>query len=210
MKSLLLDRYNQISVALLVTVIVVAHIVAYASVPALYDWRRNTISDLAAQQYAHNWIMRTGLIAFGGILIVGIINKSLHKIAVWYVDLPILLYAASVLLAGVFSIKPFFPVEAYSQTHDSLHSFFATLTGISISVGIFCHAFPFSGKARSSIIVDFAFLMAVIALSASFGLAESSLPDYVGVIQRAMWLVGLTWLALFYEGRPPRTDPKHN
>jgi len=205
--KILFGRYDQISVALLVVVIVIAHIVAYTSVPALYDWRRNTISDLAAQQYAHNWIMRLGFIAFGSILMIGIINKLLRKLAIWYVDLPIFLYAASLLLAGVFSIKPFFPVEAYSQTHDSLHSFFATLSGISISIGIFCHPFPFSGKTRRSIVVDFALFAAVIALSALFGLAESSFPDYVGIIQRLMWLVGLTWLALFYDGELKKSAP---
>jgi len=199
MNKLLFRNYNQIGVVLLVIVIVIAHIVAYKSVPSLYDWRRNTISDLAAQQYAYGWIMRLGFIAFGSILAAGIINKFFHRLAIWYVDLPILLYAASVLLAGVFSIKPFFPVEAYSQTHDSLHSFFATLSGISISIGIFCHPLPFSGKTRKSIILDFALFAAVIMLSALFGFAESSFPDYVGVIQRLMWLVGLTWLALFYD-----------
>jgi len=199
MKNVLFRRYSQISVALLVTVILAAHIVAYVSVPSLYDWRRNTMSDLAAQQYTYDWIMRAGLIAFGGILIVGIINKFCHRLAIYYVDVPIFLYAASVLLAGVFSIKPFFPVETYSQVHDKLHSFFATLSGISISIGIFCHPFPFSGKTRSSLTIDFVLFAAVIALSALFGFAESAFPSYVGIIQRLMWLVGLTWLALFYE-----------
>ena len=208
MKNLLFRKYNKISVALLVIVILIAHIVAYANVPSLYDWRRNTISDLAAQQYTYGWIMRTGLIAFGSILIVGIIHKFLHRIAIWYVDLPIFLYAASVLLAGVFSIKPFFPVEAYSQIQDKLHSFFATLSGISISIGIFCHTFPFSGKTRKSITIDFTLFAAVILLSAIFGFAESALPGYVGIIQRLMWLVGLTWLALFYDGGLQKAHPK--
>lgn len=64
---------------------------------------------------------------------------------------------------------------------------------------VLCHPFPFSGKTRQSIIIDFALFAAVVMLSALFGFAESAFPDYVGIIQRLMWLTGLTWLALFYD-----------
>lgn len=199
MKNLSFLKYNQISVVLLVIFILVAHIVAYINVSPLYDWHRNTISDLAAQQYAYSWVMQSGFVCFGIILIVGIIRKFLRRTAIWYVDIPIFLYAASVLLTGVFSIKPFFPVEAYSQTHDRLHSFFATSTGIAISIGIFCHPFPLTGKNRKILIIDFVVFAIVVVLSAFFGLAESASSPYVGIIQRSIWLVGLIWLALFYN-----------
>ena len=149
--------------------------------------------------------MQFGFIAFGIILIVGIIHKFIGKTAIWYVDVPIFAYGASVLLAGVFSIKPFFPIETYSQPEDTLHSFFATLTGISISIGIFCHPFLLTRKSRKNAIVDFTIFAVVVMLSALFGFAESSFPNYVGVIQRAVWFVGLTWLILIYNNGLQKT-----
>jgi hypothetical membrane protein len=199
MKNFLFPRYNQVSVVLLVVAILIAHFVAYINVSPLYDWRRNTISELAAQQYAYSWIMQSGFIVFGAVLIVGVIRKFLNRLAIWHVDIPIFLYASSVLLTGVFSVKPFFPVETYSQTHDKLHSFFATLSGVSISIGIFCHPFPLSGKSRRTVTFDFIVFAVVVALSAFFGLAESASASYVGIIQRSIWLFGLTWLALSYN-----------
>lgn len=194
-------KYNRIAVILFVIFILVAHLVVSLKAPALYDWRRNTISDLEAQAYTYAWIMRLGLILFGSILVAGIVLKFVRRAAVWHVDIPIFLYAASVLLTGVFSIKPFLPVESYSRPEDTLHSFFATLSGVSISVGILGHAFPFRDRSRRIIVIDFAVFALVVGLSALFGLAESTLPNYVGLVQRLMWLIGLAWLALVYDSK---------
>jgi hypothetical membrane protein len=70
----LITKYNWTSVGLFVGTIIVAHF--FTTSP--YDWRTNTISELASQRYQYRWIMKIGFILFGGILAIGITNKLIN------------------------------------------------------------------------------------------------------------------------------------
>lgn len=164
--------------------IVVAHLIA----PDSYDWRRNTISDLGAQGYERNGIMRTGFLAFGVILAVGCVISGPD----WR-RVPILLYGSCVALAGVFCTKPFSGAAAYSVTHASLHSAFAQAAGVLFSVGLVLHI-VFASTARERFI-HAAFLVGVIGLSAAFGSSGA----YPGVMQRLLYLLSFIWLVRWYR-----------
>lgn len=59
-----------IAVVYFIVVIVLAHFF----VPPIYDWRQNTISDLASQGHTYKWIMQAGFIGFGLLLTWGVIS----------------------------------------------------------------------------------------------------------------------------------------
>lgn len=115
-----------------IVVAVVSHLVT----PSNYDWRENFINELAAQKYNYKWIMQIGLIGFGFLLGGGVLIKLLQGGAVWFIEIPILIYAISISLIGVFCTKPFFECDDYSHFENKAHSLFANLTGISFLLGV--------------------------------------------------------------------------
>ncbi|MCB0537723.1 MAG: hypothetical protein KDE33_09360 [Bacteroidetes bacterium] len=68
----LITKYNWTSVGLFVGFIIIAHFF----ITSPYDWRTNTISELASQHYQYRMIMKTGFILFGGILAIGTKAKT--------------------------------------------------------------------------------------------------------------------------------------
>ncbi len=95
------SNYNNISTALFVLTIVVAHVFSTNN----YDWTKNTISDLGSQGYDRKLIMQFGFLAFGLIFSAGILANGLT----WRTT-PILIYSLCVGLTGIFCTKPFFNV----------------------------------------------------------------------------------------------------
>ncbi|MHA2066078.1 MAG: hypothetical protein ACXABY_17040, partial [Candidatus Thorarchaeota archaeon] len=62
-----LQYYAFISVLYIIIIAAVAH----HDTPEEYEWRSNTISDLAAQGYGRKWLMQLGFIGFGLLLGLG-------------------------------------------------------------------------------------------------------------------------------------------
>lgn len=98
----LITKYNWISVGLFVGIIIIAHY--FATNP--YNWKANTISELAAQNYPYRWIMKIGFILFGGTLAVGIIHKLMNGNGILLTELPILIYGLAILVSGLYSTNP--------------------------------------------------------------------------------------------------------
>lgn len=196
----LLDQLRPVqrSVIVFLLIILVAHLVVNATEAEYYQWYTNSLSDLAAQQYEYKWIMQGGFWLFGSTLAWSTINKIRSTRQFTGADFFVVLYALFIFMTGIFSIKPFFPVEAFALREDQLHSLFATLTGIAISLAIVSHAFPLTQKNRARSYLDFTFAFLVIATSALFGVLESDSSAYVGLIQRILWVWGLSWLMWIY------------
>lgn len=182
------QSYSIISVVFFLIVAAVSHLVT----PSSYDWRENSISELAAQKYNNKWIMQFGIIGFGVLLGGGIVMKLAQSTLLWYLELPILIYAISISLAGVFSTKPFVEDEDYSHSHDKAHSLFGNLAGISFSLGMAVRMI------FSELLVDFilntVFLFLVVALSMAFSIASKN----KGIIQRGTFFFGFFWLVVLY------------
>jgi hypothetical membrane protein len=177
-------NYAMVSTLVFVGFILLAHVFATNN----YDWTKNTISDLGAQGYSRKLIMQLGFLAFGISLAYGImLNGS------GLANYPILIYAVSVALTGIFCTKPFFNVESYSSTQSLLHSTFAQLAGIAFSIGILTQAFYASDNRLRYIHV--LFFVLVIGLSASFGL----LKNYQGIMQRLLYLTSFIWLVKYFK-----------
>jgi len=188
-----------IAVAYFIAVIVLAHFF----VPPLYDWTQNTVSDLASQGHTYKWIMQTGFIGFGLLLTWGVIFHFNKNRRVYFL-LFVAVYGLSILMSGIFCTAPVDPSISYSVSESKLHSMFATIAGIAMSLGVFCQ-FVVSSNHRERWI-RFAFFILVVGISGLFGLAENHilLLDK-GIIQRILYLVGLTWLVyeeiILFAGR---------
>ncbi len=177
-----------VAVAYFIAVIVLAHFF----VPPLYDWTQNTVSDLASQGHTHKWIMQTGFIGFGLLLTWGVVfhfNKNKRA----YFLLFVVVYGLSILMSGIFCTAPVDPSMPFSVSESKLHSMFATISGIAMSLGIFW-LFAVSSNHRERW-THLAFFLLVIGISGLFGLAENHILILdKGIVQRILYLVGLTWL----------------
>ncbi len=171
-----------------VLIILIAHFFA----PAGYDWRRNTVSDLASQGHAYKWIMQAGLIGFGGMLLLGVVGYFKAKPRIYFLVF-VAVYGLFILLSGIFSTKPIDPSLAFSVRESNLHSLFASLAGFGMSLGILWQVFASSTDRERW--VRLGLLILIAGLSGLFGLVETQvlLLDK-GIVQRVLYLVGMFWL----------------
>jgi hypothetical membrane protein len=182
-------RPFSVAVAYFVAVIIVAHFFSQFN----YDWTQNTISDLGAQGHVYNWIMRAGFIGFGLILTFGVVRYLSQPATRQYFLLFIAGYGLSVLVTGIFCTAPIDPSLLYSARQASLHSLFATLAGISMTLGLLLQVMrPTNPRQCWTRLV---FLLLVVGISALFGMAENNILALgKGVVQRTLYLSGLAWL----------------
>ncbi len=77
------------------------------------------------------------MIGFGALvmLAVGLTIFKTHKMI--YPLIPIALYGFAILLAGFYCAAPINPTIPYSLSEAKLHSLFATIGGLSLSMAIF-------------------------------------------------------------------------
>lgn len=185
----LIKKYNLTSVALFVGIIIVAHF--FTTYP--YDWKTNTVSEMAAQNYQYRWIMKIGFILFGGILAAGITNKILSGNGKLITELPFLIYGLAIVVSGLYSTKPIVLAVEYSELESQIHSFSAQIAGMAFSVGLLIHGINEKNTRLKT--VHFVTFIFVIGFSALFGIMESK----VGIIQRLMYSGSFVWLLLFYN-----------
>jgi hypothetical protein len=185
----LIAKYNWTSVGLFVGIIIIAHF--FTTNP--YDWKANTISELAAQNYPYRWIMKTGFMLFGGILAVGITNKLIKGHGILWAELPILIYGLAILVSGLYSTKPFVDGIEYAEFESKIHSYSAQIAGIAFSFGLLIHGF--SETSQNLKIIHFATFGFVVGFSALFGILDSN----IGIVQRVMYLGSFVWLTVFYN-----------
>jgi len=179
--------------AYFIAVIVLAHFF----VPPIYDWTQNTISDLASQGHTYKWIMQAGFIGFGLLIAWGVVAHFNQNRRAYFL-LFVAVYGLSILMSGIFCAAPIDPSFPNSLHESQLHSMFATIAGISMSIGIFWQ-FAVSSNHRERW-TRFTFFLLVIGISGLFGLAENHiLMIDKGIVQRVLYLVGLAWLV--YEER---------
>jgi hypothetical membrane protein len=187
----LITKYNWTSVGLFVLFIIVAHF--FTTDP--YDWRANTISELASQKYQYRWIMKIGFILFGGILAIGITNKLINGNGKLVTELPILIYGLAILISGLYSTKPIVDGIEYAELESKIHSYAAQIAGMAFSIGLLIYGFT---ETNSNLrIIHFVTFAIVVGFSALFGIMDSN----VGIIQRVMYSGSFVWLTLFYNNR---------
>ena len=172
-----------------IAIIIVAHFFA----PPGYVWTQNTISELASQGHTYKWIMQAGLSGFGALIVLAVGLSIFKTRKVNYSLLPIALYGFVVLLSGIYCAAPIDPSIPYSVSEAELHSAFATTAGLSLSLAIFWRIFV-SANDRERL-AHTIFLVAVVGISALFGLAENGAIEIgIGIVQRLIYVSGFAWI----------------
>lgn len=148
----------------------------------------NTLSELGAQNAEFAWIARVGFIGFGVMLAWHYSGDLVHVQRFWAQAVLLLLYGSSIALTGMFSTAPIEGGVPFSEPESILHSMFATLAGICLSLAILVSVWRAPSPAdrwRHALTLVF-----VIGMSILFAL----LPEYQGISQRLLWVGGLWWL----------------
>jgi len=158
--------------------------------PDSYQVAQNTVSEMAAQGLPNAWIMRVGFMGFGILLCSGILIQVRRKTYPLSIAIPFAIYGISIFLTGIWStVFVGYPAEeVFSVT---MHSFFATIAGVSLIIAIMIHAWFALNKLVKG--VDVLYIILITGFSAMFGL---SLDDQ-GIIQRAMYLIAFSWIFFF-------------
>ena len=190
---MLRNKLFAIAVTYFIGMIVLAHFFT----PPGYIWTENTISELASQGHRYKGIMQAGLIGFGGTLIFGVVGHFRRHPRLYFLIF-VAVYGISILLSGIYCTAPIDPEILFSTQEASLHSLFATIAGLGMSLGILWQVFAsMNERGRWTRIV---FLVLIGGLSGLFGLAENGMMLLEkGIVQRMLYLVGLIWLV--YEER---------
>jgi hypothetical membrane protein len=173
-------------------VIVVAVFVAAAFTPG-YSHIANTVSQLGAWQRPHPWIMNSGFILFG-ILIIGLSFGLYRQTQRRYLS-PLLLTGLSVfglgiILAGIFHDGP----KGQDNLESNLHSLFALIAFFGLVAGMIFFALAvrrssdWHGYMRASIIV------VVVDLTFSTLFMLEALSPIEGLLQRLFYAPALGWL----------------
>lgn len=177
------------SVVYFVAVILVAHFFAHPG----YAWAQNTISELASQGHRHKWIMQLGFIGFGLLLSGGLVLKSIDAKRIHYPDILLGLYGLAIIVTGFFCEKPIAATISYSVKEASIHSAFATVAGISLSLGML--GYLLMAATPSERVFHAVFLALVVGFSMLFGLTENeTIGIGKGIVQRGLYLVSFVWL----------------
>ena len=182
-----------IAVVYFIAVIVLAQFF----VTPIYDWTQNTVSDLASQGHPYKWIMQTGFIGFGLLLTWGVIFHFSKNKRTYFLFL-VAIYGLSILVTGFFCAAPIDSSLPNDLRESQLHSMFATIAGIAMSLGIFWQVIvSANSRERWTRII---FFLLIGGISGLFGLAENHILMLdKGIVQRVLYPVGLAWLV--YEER---------
>jgi hypothetical membrane protein len=147
-----------------------------------YSMTGGLISHLGAQNTPYNYIMIIGFLALGlGLLIDGIGCYRREAI-------PFMAFGAFMALAGIFPHMPMDDTARYSLLTHQLHGVFASLAGVSITIGLIWQAFTDTGALKRT-------THAVLAiLCVALPIAMLLYSDVQGLIQRFMYLAIFAWL----------------
>ncbi len=178
-----------LSIVYFVAVIIISH---FFTQPG-YEWTQNTISELASQTHRYKWIMQSGFIGFGILLNIGLILKFVELRSINYPDILIMLYGTAILVTGFYCERPIDETISYSLSEARIHSFFAMIAGICLSLAILWYLIA-AGSVQEKLF-HLVFLILVMGISLFFGLAENGMISIgKGLVQRSLYLVSLIWL----------------
>jgi hypothetical protein len=175
-------------------------IAAHIESPTEYNWRQNTISELAGQNVipsetgGNPIIMRLCYGLFGSTLIIGLLFHQWQRRTASCSAVPLYLCGSFSILSAVFSTKyDYGPTELINWTEVRLHLAFAFLGILSVLIAmIFRAVLCIDRRIRA---VNIASVLVEMMLFVLFVL----IMGWQGLFQRLMFAVGLLWIATVYS-----------
>ena len=157
-----------------------------------YSITAHTTSELAAQHAPNAWVMNLTFIFLG-------VSSFLDGWRVldnfWFQKIIIAIFGLALVLTAFFQHAPIDPNLAFDVGEDNMHSWFASITGLSFTVFAISSAFIETSRSRKILAVSigiFATLLSMLIFN---------LPDYAGIWQRLIFISAFGWLIFFFQGR---------
>lgn len=149
-----------------------------------YSLITNTTSQLGAQASPFAWVMNSAFIVMGVSIILLFTKDLSHQ----RYELLLRLFALCFILVAIFQHEPGIEGVAYNHTEAMLHSVFATIMGVAISI------FAVSKAIQAKITRDRT--LAILAFASASGLSflMYASPEYAGLLQRTMFISMLGWI----------------
>ncbi|TCI53145.1 DUF998 domain-containing protein [Exiguobacterium sp. SH5S13] len=152
-----------------------------------YSLVSNTTSHLGAQASPHAWVMNVTFIALGVMTVLVTLTTRVRYHQVFGA-----LFGTSLLLTGIFHHAPLMDGVPVDLFHDQMHSVFANATGFTFTLLAAGHGFMSHGRQRVA-----GFLLAAIAVI--IPLCMWLAPDYMGLLQRTMFISAFWWLFFYMK-----------
>jgi hypothetical membrane protein len=149
----------------------------------------NTISQLAAQNTPHNYLMAISFLILGAAIIFEGVTRFRGPLV------PFIAFGAFFGAAGVFGHRPISGDVPYSSWVDATHSALATLSGVALTLGFMWQALRARSAAHRLLSATLA------AVCVVFPLLMLNASVYQGAIQRAMYLIIFAWLWAYYPNK---------
>lgn len=180
---------------IIVAVIYIGLVIFFAQrkAPNEYNYKENTISELACQTYENRWIMQWGFKGFGLIILIGVIVSYEETFKELHYTIPLTVYALSFLMSGFFSTKPFEHLVFYSMKESKVHSAFAQLAGFALSMLVVMKFVVVLGYVNR--IINALFLLFILYNSVQMGRDH----EKRGIYQRVMYFGSFMWLIYAYS-----------
>lgn len=156
-----------------------------------YSIVANAISELGAQGMPNAWVMNTGFVAYGLGVSVDALGRTRRAPIV---GVAFLVFGLAMIMNAVFSHRPMDPTRAYDVREDELHSLFATIVGISFTIGAVAQSFLERHRGRR--LACYGAATAAVLLP----VAMLQFPAIAGALQRVMFAVSFAWLVVFLPG----------
>lgn len=153
-----------------------------------YSTFRHTTSQLGAQGSPNAWIMNLTFILIGSATLL-YVRKPLKGL---YFHLIMATgFSLSLVLTGVFSLRPIDESIPFNKLHDTLHSVFASSTGVSFTMLAMASGLTQkTGKTPAFLIAILATLLSVLIFY---------IPEYAGIWQRLMFGCCFLWILLNFD-----------
>ena len=153
----------------------------------------HTTSQLGGQQMPYAWVMNLTFFSMGAAVLV-----DAYMTKKWPLSLRFLLtvFGLSFFMTGVFQTRSIDSFMAYDPFSDTLHSVFATATGVSFAL-FATTVFVIAQKKQQKIA---AFLLLVVSIGIPLLMQFS---DFSGILQRIMMILAFSWMIVLLQ-KPER------
>jgi Protein of unknown function (DUF998) len=164
----------------------IAMIVGPLLSPPAFSWLRHSTSEQAGQHQPGAWIMRAGFVAYG-------LATLLAALSDWptrsMVRCTLALFGLGLIGAAIWSNAPILPNLPADMHEDWLHSVASGVVGAAFAAACAARLFA-PGGSRYDLLA-----WAGLIVSVTIPLAMDELPEFRGVLQRAMFAVSFVFVA---------------
>ena len=181
-----MDRPTPIAVAICgIAFIVIAFLAGPAFSPSEFSWLRHTVSEQASQSLDGAWIMRLGFVAYGFCTSYAAFLDRHTRPNIRYV---LMVFGMGLIATAVWSNASIMPNFDSDLREDWIHSIASGIVGTAFASACALRIFAPFGSTRD--------VLAWIGLLASIAIpfAMNQVPDYQGLLQRAMFLISFAFV----------------